>query len=232
VASSMTVFILTSLVDFPAWILVPFVPPLPTYAINSFMKKVRNDLGLKIGKQEEKSPKGIKQLLDILRERGIRNKLKAAYKTLARDHNSVSMCLYSGPLVSNSDEVYWDVMRPPLDYNFNAKRHQAEKHGWVGTGDLTFNIEHHLGAFKRHYINFSDRISTLLLPHHGSYYNFSHELGHYCSPKIAVTSTGTRNRFGHPHPVVLVTMRLVGSEIYQVTEKPASTFIEELHIER
>lgn len=232
VASSRTVFFLSSLVDAPTWILVPFVPPLPKYAIDSFIKKVKEDLGLRISYKSIRSRKDVSHLVAVLQDRATRHKLKATYKTLAQDHNSVSMCLYSGPWSLRNDKVYWNVMRPPSDYMHYNRVHAVQKYGWIGTGDLPLNLDHHLDAFKQHYGRFADNISTLLLPHHGSHYSFSPALGHFCSPEISLTSAGSKNRYGHPHPGVVAAMRLFGSQVCQVTEKPLSSIIEEIYIER
>jgi hypothetical protein len=232
IAASKSVVYLSRYFDAPIWILVPFVPPLPEDSIKAFLARVRKELRLNIRYGLINTRKNNSRIMTILRDQRARKKLKTAYNMLVRHHNSVSLCLYSGPCLLSSDKVYWDVMSPKHDYMFYNRVHPVRKYGWIGTGDLTLNLEHHLDAFRNHYGTFSDKISTLLLPHHGSQYSFSYQLGKFCMPEISLVSAGLRNRYGHPHHGVIGTMRLLGSQVYNVTEKPSSTVIEEIQIER
>lgn len=232
IAESKSVVYLSRYFDAPVWMLVPFVPPLPADSIKPFLAKVRKELGIAISYGSRNTRKNNAEILGVLRDNDNRKKLKAIYNMLVTDHNSVSLCLYSGPWLKPTDNVYWDVMNPMDDYWLYNRKHSVDKCGWIGTGDLNFEQEHNLDSFMNHYRVFTGKFSTLLLPHHGSQLNFSPVLGHFCSPAISLVSAGSRNGYGHPHPGVLGIMRLLGSQVFKVTEKPSSAVVEEIHIER
>jgi competence protein ComEC len=59
----------------------------------------------------------------------------------------------------------------------------------------------------------SPRIHVLKVGHHGSRTSTSPELLERIRPEVAIVSAGRRNRFGHPHPVVLELLREGGVEI-------------------
>jgi competence protein ComEC len=64
----------------------------------------------------------------------------------------------------------------------------------------------------------------LLVPHHGSKTSSSHALLKHVRPATAVVSSGYANRFGHPHPSVLVRLGKSGSRIYDTADSGALEF--------
>lgn len=97
---------------------------------------------------------------------------------------------------------------------------QPEDHGLVLSSDLNdSSVITHLtyGEFSSlftgdmsprliEYMAFKNRlpdVTYLKVPHHGSKNGLTQELLTNTLPEIAVISVGAKNRYGHPHPVVL-----------------------------
>ncbi|MEX1010947.1 MAG: DNA internalization-related competence protein ComEC/Rec2 [Balneolaceae bacterium] len=81
---------------------------------------------------------------------------------------------------------------------------------WLFMGDAEQNQEDRM---VRRYGNFLNA-DLLKVPHHGSRSSSSHQFLEAVSPDKALFSLGLRNRFGHPHPVVVSRYRERGVELY------------------
>lgn len=64
----------------------------------------------------------------------------------------------------------------------------------------------------------------LLVPHHGSKTSSSYALLKHVRPATAVVSSGYANRFGHPHPDVLMRLGKTGSRVYDTADSGALEF--------
>jgi len=79
-------------------------------------------------------------------------------------------------------------------------------------GEIESSGEHHLLSLDIH------PVDVLLAPHAGSVTSSSPALLNALAPRIAIFSTGYRNRFGHPSPIVVNRYRLRGSSTYNTAE--------------
>jgi competence protein ComEC len=63
--------------------------------------------------------------------------------------------------------------------------------------------------------DFPGRLSAdvLIAPHHGSRTSSTRDFVRAVAPRLVVFSVGYRNRFGHPHPVVVRRYRELGSKL-------------------
>ena len=51
--------------------------------------------------------------------------------------------------------------------------------------------------------------------HHGSRTSTSETFASAVAPELALVTVGARNRYGHPHPVVLARLARVGARVYR-----------------
>jgi competence protein ComEC len=61
------------------------------------------------------------------------------------------------------------------------------------------------------------------VPHHGSRSSSSPAFVHALSPRLALVSAGFRNRFGHPHPLVVARYQEAGARVLRTSEEGAIT---------
>jgi competence protein ComEC len=67
------------------------------------------------------------------------------------------------------------------------------------------------------------RADVLKVGHHGSAYSSSTAFIEAVHPRIAIVSVGRHNLFGHPAPVTLETLRIVGASIFRTDQCGAVT---------
>ena len=85
------------------------------------------------------------------------------------------------------------------------------------TGDIEARAEAELLARGREAL----RSDVLLVPHHGSRTSSTPAFVEAVAPRLAVVSTGYRNRFGHPHASVVVRYAQRGAAIRRTDEEGA-----------
>jgi hypothetical protein len=214
------------------WQLLPFVPPKADDLIEKFIKEVAKEFNIKINRKSD-IYRDSSKLLPLLRNPSNRKVLKEKYELLAKDHNNISMCLYSGPLYQaeiHCQKAYWSTgwQRFMGDIYFN---NHFNKYGWIGVGDLNFNIGDIKKDFLTRYGFYSNLTGTIMLPHHGSYHNFSSDLVHRMAPQISFVSASKKNRFNHPHRQVLEEMALLGIPVIQISEDVKTMLQEEFEFE-
>jgi competence protein ComEC len=61
----------------------------------------------------------------------------------------------------------------------------------------------------------SERTQLLKVGHHGSATSTSRELLARSAPEVAIISVGRRNRYGHPHPVILGRLEGTGVRVFR-----------------
>lgn len=120
-----------------------------------------------------------------------------------REHNRVSMCLYSGPLIP-SDRGNWDILHGgPFPFlSRDVFERTKDFPAWLGTGDQEFkNVNGNLSnigkEFQRHYGDLLENVGVIQVPHHGSKNNYHRDL----FPNgglLHVISCGMNNPHGHP----------------------------------
>jgi competence protein ComEC len=98
-----------------------------------------------------------------------------------------------------------------------------------GNNDASIVLEVRFGAFsalltgdapaasEQHFLPriLSPRIHVLKVGHHGSVTSTTQELLDRTAPETALISVGRRNRFGHPHPVVLEKLNRSGARFFR-----------------
>ncbi len=58
-------------------------------------------------------------------------------------------------------------------------------------------------------------VDVLKTGHHGSRTSTSFELLSIIKPEIAIISAGQKNRYGHPHPIILSRLQQIGAEMWR-----------------
>lgn len=158
------------------------------------------------------------------------------------NHNSVSLCLYSGPMLCPSSLEYrtslgnyrkrscygsycYENKRPYL----RGKCHMrwVDRHGWLATGDAQLEKDPAWTSFRSHFGCRLEYSCTVLMPHHGSSKgeNYNPEL--IQGSKVnAVFSAGSENQWHHPNREVLESVSEKCSMPIIVTELVQPGFLE------
>lgn len=169
----------------------------------------------------------IDNLIDI--QKAYKDGLIAAGVLDIKNHNAVSLCLYSGPksLQPSNTSYRTSLGNYRTTKRWNSQEPWRNVHGWLGTGDAQLGIPKIWGSF---YANFSYRIAlccTILMPHHGSSKGKNH------NPKLlqhehvnAVFSAGAFNQWQHPNLQVLESISDSKGIPITVTEKFRPGFFE------
>lgn len=176
-----------------------------------------------------------------------RKRIKAAYKSAlhaagihgANDHNLVSMCLYSGPVLHSSNHAYMRLSeflgccplihwREPGRY-LRGLEYRTDAGGWLGTGDAPLKRSAVWNSFDRHFNVSRLSAETIVLPHHGSRHNFHRGLVQYA--RRSVVSHGSRNAYGHPHCEVEAELLRAGVPLHLVSEVSPTGFGEFVRME-
>lgn len=95
-----------------------------------------------------------------------------------------------------------------------------EQHGALLTGDIERQAETRLVE------RYGDELSSeiLVVPHHGSKTSSTREFLQHVRPRYALISSGYLNRFGFPHPTVLVRLHQVSAAVLNTAHEGAITF--------
>jgi competence protein ComEC len=96
-------------------------------------------------------------------------------------------------------------------------------------GSTTFFLGGDAPAGVEDYVarTFGNQIESavLKLGHHGSKTSTSPEFLAVVNPQYAVVSAGKNNRYGHPHPSVIETVKAAGVQIVSTAEEGSITFV-------
>lgn len=124
------------------------------------------------------------------------------------------------------DEVSFEFRYPqPADYNSDESRDNdrscvlriVSRYGSVMLpGDIERRSESRLLLASEDL-----HADVLLAPHHGSRTSSTPDFVNAVAPVITVFSTGYRNRFGHPHPLISARYRAAGSRTLRTDEEGA-----------
>ena len=95
---------------------------------------------------------------------------------------------------------------------------RAGKVSFLMTGDISSAVEAKLPARQIR------DLDVLKAAHHGSRYASSEAFLKTASPKMAVISCGTRNRYGHPAPETVDRLKACGAILYETTTDGAVIF--------
>jgi hypothetical protein len=148
------------------WILLPYVHPIADAARGAFRLALLKHLGFK------RKPTGMafcRRLADHIRDpRKARSMVDLYCSHFGRDHNRVSMSLYSGPSsrLSQAAQSRWAIWSREDGYSRGGW-----SVGWLATGDAALRERVRRHPFQKFYSNVAHHICFLNLPHHGSIHN-------------------------------------------------------------
>jgi hypothetical protein len=185
------------------WVLIPYVHQPRAQLLDNFRTALVAAFG---------DPLDVHDIAAEARTKVGRDKLRGCYDELWRDHNLVSMTLYSGPLRAE-----------PLTFQNSAPdRWFAAGPGWMLSGDAHLDGLRRRKAFLRHYRAIAEFVGALMLPHHGSIHNFDDELLTAFPRLEAAFACAGPNDYGHPHPAVRGAVEAAGVSYHQVSHQPRS----------
>ena len=148
------------------------------------------------------------------------------------------MSLYSGPTASSGNQPEpqkYSIKRSSYSnawYFFPHWYNYSESVGWIGTGDATLEVKKVREAWKKTYDQYYNQISTLLLPHHGSWHNFHSDLLEFPHLEYCIASAGNRFRYNHPDSRVIFEVHNQQMIFHHVSEQLFTGFIEEIKLLR
>lgn len=208
------------------WMLYPYVDPAPIENRKAFGKAIEAALNL-----SSLSELSADRLSRALRDQKERRKLKECYEEIVpggarRAHNRVSMSLYSGP-ASPHPATHWEYSAYASYHRYwLLEQRPRETVGWIGTGDALLSREAIRAAWFNAFRSLERKVSTLLLPHHGSRHSFHPELLDIAGLRLCVASAGDPSPYGHPHPIVVDEIRARRHDFALVTQTRPSGLVE------
>ena len=204
------------------WSFITFVHPEDT-KIKSFRKAVKKSFG--------KFPPPQKWLVNIVQDSKMRLRLLSCYEKIRRNHNLISLSLYSGPIIlsPNFHTQVWYEPNTSWIMNPHKALEQPENRrcAWLGTGDSNLRARSRRSQFMRHFEPVSDFVDSLALPHHGSNKNFDPEILNL-GAHICVIASGINNQYGHPSPEVVQSILVKRCILVRVNQDPNSWWREEV----
>ena len=216
------------------WALVPHVDPKPKGNREAFRRKVRSVLGLAPHQRIAAD-----RLAGAIRDKEKRKRLRNCYEQIVsggsiRQHNRVSMSLYSGPRDFDENSLWmgyaamahsyvwpgWWLPTVPHPHDYWHCRRPAV--GWIGAGDATLGVQKVRAAWQRSFQPFREQISTLLLPHHGSGRSFHSDLLDWPNLSLCIAAAGEPSPYRHPALPVVQEVVNRGHVMHQVSQCPQS----------
>lgn len=210
------------------WLLAPFVDP----AVKADTAKFLQELG----RLKELS---VKDLLDWLEADPANVKsllttdvalLADAYKTVNKDLNVTSLCVYSGPVEPHPPHrAHHHVVTGNLPRRCLISGHD-DRLGWLGTGDAALKEQARREAFLAHYGRLLQQVHTFMVPHHGSEGNFDKALLTAINPSHCIAAADYVKNWRHPGTIVVQAAASYGGGLSVVTSAPASQVYEEIWV--
>ena len=220
----------------PQWLLLPHVDPAPVERRAAFRVAMRATLGL-----QPRQRLTSRRLSQALQDGKRREALRECYDEIIaggarRNHNRVSMSLYSGPESWSANQTwkYWvqscDLVRQffrwsdmawvPWELEFRPLLWRAETSsiGWIGSGDAALKMKSVRKRWQETYGSVENQICTLLLPHHGSIRSFHRELLNFPNLELCVASAGNPSAHRHPSEAVVDMIRERGRRFCHVSQ--------------
>lgn len=200
------------------WLFKPYVRRVDQRYITKFEKEAEIKLGWSTGSfRNQASQRAVREKL--VRCPAQSGKLADAYKAAFRDRNLTTLSLYSGPLSESS---------PPRQMVEMQKKRcrPTNKIGWLGTGDAPLATQAASNDFLRHFDTETDLVKTYALPHHGAKANHSKTIIDQIRPAICYASANPPKNWRHPHPNVMIDVKLCGAHPIHVSCR-RSTALEE-----
>ena len=188
------------------WLFIPYNPPRHTILNGerrSFYNYFRDILN---GGKEF----GINDIKSIVKKIGKRA-CKEVYKEYFGSHNSYSMTLFSGAVLSDIEnyhnDYYYYIPWPHLPFN---------SPNCLYMGDFEAKDDVSLRNLRNFYNPIWESISSLQVPHHGSRNNHNPLL--YNFARLGFISVGEKNRYHHPNVDTLIGIKEMYCEPILVTE--------------
>ncbi len=141
-----------------------------------------------------------KPVVDYIKNHLYDKEAKAWKDSDSSPSNIGSMVVYSGWKGERGNAF---LKRPELSVCFN--RHVCPGYleaGCLYTGDYNAKDNDKWVDLNNKYGDYWSGIGTITVPHHGSSYNFNHELA--TKGTVFIASAGRHNKYRHPHHAVLI----------------------------
>lgn len=141
-----------------------------------------------------------KSVVDYIKNHLYDKEAKAWKDSDSSPSNIGSMVVYSGWEEERGNAF---LKRPELSFCFNRHVYPGYlEAGCLYTGDYNAKDNDKWVDLNNKYGDYWSRIGTITVPHHGSSYNFNHELAR--KGTVFIASAGRHNKFRHPHHAVLI----------------------------
>ena len=228
------------------WTFLPHVDPGTVQNSETFTTHLRNSLPLRTdGFQWDFSDGG--HLEELVESAGNRDLMNRSYKATVPSINGTSLTLLSTVIGDVGSGGAWKLRRsihttgaPGLGQATSREMWYGRKSaiGWLGLGDSDMSGEPEGGvSTPLHEViscfgEYAHGIHTVAIPHHGSGKDFSSRLLDTFDPVVCVASAASTNKYGHPHPEVIMSIAHHGSRFAFVTEGPASEYSHVFELER
>ena len=144
-----------------------------------------------------------------------RNKIKCCYEKIKGSFNTNSMTLYSGPERRVITQYVGQSINNRCYWPCNQKMA-----GCLYMGDYDASGKYKWKELNTAYGTYWNNIGCVQIPHHGSKYNYNHELAKLNA--YYVMSAGAKNKYDHPHGMVIKDLLFKGHFPYIVTEYKCS----------
>lgn len=198
------------------WRLLPHVRPAPKAAIDAFERAAETELHWPSG-EFRKRIASIKVREEVVTKH--RKKLARAYRAIfgTAKKNQTSLSLYSGP--ANPHEADGWTIAPWL------ADHDETKIGWLGTGDAPLKDAADIAAFEQFYADELIRVSSFMLPHHGSIEN-SDPARLVSDADVYFAAADPRLDWEHPSEALHAAVHNAAKAFVQVREQRRTAFDE------
>jgi len=154
------------------------------------------------------------------KDKNFRKLLIKAYKLIDYDLNLSSLVVYSGPKnISSSLRCYvHNVNNAYLKYPNLVYGSFNHKSGCLYLGDYDASVKNMWNELinNSNISKYLGNIGTIQIPHHGSKYNYNHEISDFDS--MFIISAGQNNKYRHPHKEVVDNIQEKKRRLFIVSE--------------
>lgn len=202
------------------WVFWPQVfKPSPT-RMSRFLARLHSEFGRKTA---------LRHFTQAATSEDGRRKLRTAYDEIWRDHNLVSMSLYSGPFPGVKSRTR---TTPGLGSREQHRRSPLDAGGWLLTGDAKLTGSRRIQSFVQTYGAALNWPMVFQMPHHGSRHSGDWRLfRHLRGAVVGFAAASSNNKYRHPHREARDDfVRAAGVSVHQVSEHPASVLRTEFFV--
>lgn len=154
------------------------------------------------------------------------------------NYNCASLCMYSGPRDRGNEHVRFRFSKrvyglPDFELARLQPINSTRSVGWLGTGDAHFPNQSAVTAFADHFSSELPLVSTVVVPHHGSKYNYANGdispllslITFFCLGVRLFIAPAKRSVYGHPHEEVENALR--NTDVFHTVSEAAVTQLQE-----